>query len=759
MYSNKHPRLKIKKTLFQLVLSCFMLLFYIAGVSTEASALIQNAVKGLPENTAAAILPVNPPNPGDLRADWWRYFDADTPILKTRIALEIQQLKSIDKQIMAAGKETANININRLNTNLVAYLDLHGKIASVAQAEIAIQKTYTILEWLAIVHQQRTLDAELQSVQEDQQFDDKRFMSAQNRFDSLTAAYLQSNDKVTQGINLMANWAELAVKGEQLRLQKVALTNNNVQLEQIVKESIAAENSLTATAEDLQQLQRETKLKEQELNVAHENFIRLAASINSGNLNHDENKAYALLFEQKLKHTAIIEAFANAVLVREKIEFGLIQLLIDKKSNEDQGIGLELKNNLDQISLINNELNVWRAETEREQGRTGVSLAALFIKTSSQTNQIISLTQQRLAEVQDSLLSLQSLDGEIHDARLLANKSQALIVGNEGALKSGLEGFKFFSTQTWKMMGHNLSTSIFKIGESPVTTLGIFRVLLIITLAWVLSHFVRRGLYHISEWRHSSSSFLYALGRLAHYLILITGISIGLSTIGVDLSSFALIAGGLSLGVGFGLQSIVSNFVSGLIILFERSLRIGDFIELSTGIVGEVRAINVRSTLIITPDMLEVLVPNSELVNGKVINWTLTDASRRIHIPFGVAYGSDKLRVREAALEAADKSPHTLKNYRGREAEVWLTNFGDSSLNFELVVWLIPLSVKKPQKVRADYYWELETAFAKKGIELPFPQRDIHIRSGLPQILTVNEKSLPVTSIIQPTIQSSGECH
>jgi small-conductance mechanosensitive channel len=213
--------------------------------------------------------------------------------------------------------------------------------------------------------------------------------------------------------------------------------------------------------------------------------------------------------------------------------------------------------------------------------------------------------------------------------------------------------------------------------------------------------------------------FIYTLGRLTHYLILITGVSIGLSSIGVDLSNFALIAGGLSLGIGFGLQAIFSNFVSGLIVLFERSLRIGDFVELSTGITGEVRAINVRSTLLTTQDMVEILVPNSEFVNGKVVNWTLNDASRRFHIPFGVAYGNDKQCVREAALEAAAKTPHTLKNYKGREAEAWLIGFGDTSLNFELVVWLLPQAVKKPQQVRADYYWELESALTKFGIQLP----------------------------------------
>lgn len=164
--------------------------------------------------------------------------------------------------------------------------------------------------------------------------------------------------------------------------------------------------------------------------------------------------------------------------------------------------------------------------------------------------------------------------------------------------------------------------------------------------------------------------------------------------------------------------------------------------ELSTGLAGEVKAINVRSTLVTTTDMVDILVPNSEFVNGQVINWTLTDASRRIHIPFGVAYGSDKDIVRKAALEAANNTPHTLRNRLNRDPEVWLINFGDSSLDFELVVWVQPQAVKKPQRVRAAYYWELETALRKYGVEIPFPQRDLHIRGGLQSAESQNAPAL-----------------
>ncbi len=690
------------------------------STTTPANLPVANrpAEQGLQNNKAAISSPTLP-NPGNLGADWWQYFASDPLLLKGRIEQLAQELKRLRPALLATGKADVQPNIDRLNANLLTYLDGRTKTAVKASTALTLQKTYTIDEWLDIVHQQRTLDTELQSAQEDLLIDENRGNAAEQRFDSLTAAYQHTDDKITSGIVLMATWAKFAAQNEQLRLQKETLTANNTQLAQLIQASSTAEGRLFVSATYLQQLKNEAQIRAQEFNTAVTTQNRLGAASDTSKGNSDETQAYTLLLEQGIRNAAINTAIANTVFTREKIQLVLAQLLISKSSSEPKELSAELQDNNDNINQINGKIDLWRSETEREQSRAGKSLAALFIANTSQSNIVVKLTQQRLTKVQDSLLALQRLDSEIRDASLIADKAQALMTVQQGAMKNGLENIKIFSAQTWKMLGNNLSISLFKIGESPVTTLGIFRLLVIITMAWTLSYFVRRGLRHFSEWRHGSVGFIYTLGRLTHYLILITGISIGLSSIGVDLSNFALIAGGLSLGIGFGLQAIFSNFVSGLIVLFERSLRIGDFVELSTGITGEVRAINVRSTLLTTQDMVEILVPNSEFVNGKVINWTLNDASRRFHIPFGVAYGNDKQKVREAALEAAAKTPHTLKNYIGREAEAWLIGFGDTSLNFELVVWLLPQSVKKPLQVRADYYWELETALTKQGIQLP----------------------------------------
>jgi small-conductance mechanosensitive channel len=142
-----------------------------------------------------------------------------------------------------------------------------------------------------------------------------------------------------------------------------------------------------------------------------------------------------------------------------------------------------------------------------------------------------------------------------------------------------------------------------------------------------------------------------------------------------------------------------------------------------------VREINFRSTVITTNDNVDIVVPNSAFVQGHVMNWTMRDANRRVHVPFGVAYGSDKELVRKAALEAAAAVGHTLADDEKRKPQVWLVAFGDSSLNFELVVWLSQEAVKRPGVVKADYLWAIETALGRHGIEIPFPQRDLHIRS------------------------------
>jgi potassium efflux system protein len=275
-----------------------------------------------------------------------------------------------------------------------------------------------------------------------------------------------------------------------------------------------------------------------------------------------------------------------------------------------------------------------------------------------------------------------------------------------------------------------LTVELFTIGTTPVTLMGLLRVVAILALAWWLSRVIRYGLSRAAaRLPGMNAASVYTLGRVLHYVVITLGVVIGLSTIGVGFTNMAIIMGALGVGVGFGLQEMISNFVSGLIIMFEGSLKVGDFIELESGLFGEVREIRIRATQIVTNDNIDILVPNSQFVNGRVVNWTLGEASRRIHVPFGVAYGTDKEQVRRVVLDAAGGVAYTLTGVAGREPQVWFVKFGDSSLDFELVVWLQPDAVKRPASVQAAYLWEIHTALITHGIEIPFPQRDLHVKS------------------------------
>lgn len=261
-----------------------------------------------------------------------------------------------------------------------------------------------------------------------------------------------------------------------------------------------------------------------------------------------------------------------------------------------------------------------------------------------------------------------------------------------------------------------------------LSLLDIFNAIAIaIALIWAASFLSRLVETRLRNTAHMAPSVRGLFSQLVRIMMIGAAVVLALNTIGIDLTAFAVFTGALGVGIGFGLQSIFSNFVAGIIIILEKTLKVGDFVDLEDGVRGEVQEINVRSTLIRTNDNIDMLVPNSEFINNRVTNWTLREAKRRIHVPVGVAYGSDKDLVKKALLEAAANVQYTLKSPKNRAPDVWLTNFGDSSLDFELIVWLTDEATKKPARVHAAYCWEIETQLAKYGITIPFPQRDLHI--------------------------------
>lgn len=217
----------------------------------------------------------------------------------------------------------------------------------------------------------------------------------------------------------------------------------------------------------------------------------------------------------------------------------------------------------------------------------------------------------------------------------------------------------------------------------------------------------------------------YALGRMTSYALLVIGLMIALQTSGIEVGSLAVVLGAVGIGVGFGLQNIVNNFVSGLILLAERPLQVGDRIEVG-GRGGRVERIGARSTSIVTGDNITLIIPNGDLVSQQIINWSHGDPRVRFRIPVGVAYGSDLAQVSEALLEVAAAHSGVL---REPAAAVLFTGFGDSALTLELAVWTQTMG-HSPRRFRSELNFAIDAAFRRHGIDIPFPQRDVHLKSG-----------------------------
>lgn len=277
-----------------------------------------------------------------------------------------------------------------------------------------------------------------------------------------------------------------------------------------------------------------------------------------------------------------------------------------------------------------------------------------------------------------------------------------------------------------------LGRPLLTLGGAEISLLKIGTVCLLLLATSLIIRVIERGFRRLAQPGRSvalSESAVYTLSRIVRYAIWVMVGFMGLDAVGISLSHLAIVGGAIGVGVGFGLQNIVSNFISGIILLLEQSLKVGDFVDLQSNVVGRVAEIAIRYTRVTTNDSVDVFVPNSEFINGRVTNWTFTEQRRRIHVPFGVAYGSDKDLVREAGLAAAGAVPGGQVDGE-HPADVWLVKFGDSSLDFELVVWVGPELAMTPGRTQALYLWALETELAKRKLEIPFPQRDLNIRSG-----------------------------
>ena len=276
-----------------------------------------------------------------------------------------------------------------------------------------------------------------------------------------------------------------------------------------------------------------------------------------------------------------------------------------------------------------------------------------------------------------------------------------------------------------------INNPIIPIGDG-ISILAIIKFLLIFIIGFSIATFYKKKITTVSA--NYSIATRTMLANLGYYFLVALTFVFGLKSVGIDLSSLTILVGALSVGIGFGLQNIVSNFISGIILIFEKSIQVGNIIEISTGLRGKVTQINMRSSVITTFDNIDIIIPNSTLIQNNVINLTFSDDVRRLHVPFGVAYGSDIDDVIKIILESlASSSLIYIKTIADKEPRVRMTAMGASSIDFELLVWISenPNELGVGSSNMSDFLIFIYKTLQENNIEIPFPQMDVRVKKEL----------------------------
>lgn len=701
----------------------FLLAVYMVVIPAEAQLLAQpKAAEPAEENWKA-------PDLAELPSDWWTQLLDDTGAVPD---------ERLNKFLDALEQRTQGLDGNELITaqNGLAYIKSQFELLALARQGPIDQrfdpppakKSYFLDDLLGLRAKLRELASNATQVELQIEQSERRVNLIQDRRDKLLRDYAATNpespSRILAGINRVSARVEYESVRKSTENSQETLKQINEQ-SQLINEQLAFAldhlDSTDATLADLQKAEEEARAEVSEM-------TRKVAALQPQLLNvlsaQTVNPSLQMLRQQQLTR-------ASAQAEQAQLQ----EMLVTAKSNwyhlraDLLDPGFDLQGTATQTRRVTDEalkqVELWSTTSQS-------TLIAPSTDTNLNTVKNFEIAQ---SVARDTLATVDQIRSTVDDLLFVQEILTKEFISTQSGLSNTRARIGLALGNAWDRVYEMSDFHLFDIGDTPVTPAGLIKMLFILGLAigisWLIRYLLARG---ITKKQAVQSPAFYALGRILHYIIIMAGSFAALGSIGIDFTSFALIAGALSVGIGFGLQAIVSNFVSGLILLFEGTLRVGDFIELEGGSTGEgfrgvVKEINTRATVITTNDSVDLVVPNSVLVTTQLTNWTLRETYGRMRVPFGVAYGTDKELVKNIALEAVKKVDCALTHMPDREPQVRLVNFGDNSLDFMVLFWVSRQGVRRPGRTRALFMWELETLLVENGVEIPFPQRDIHFRS------------------------------
>lgn len=687
-------------------------------------------------NFACASERLLPPDPNQLHNGWWSYFEESKQDVPDRILVFEESLKKLVEQMNGPARDKAERNLEWIHHHFQSYLNAIALNAPVNTPLSPIADSYSLDHTLEIYRAIKKNELDVKAYDDERQEKQKQMCTAQDNLDRLSISYAKapdrSEEKIILALELISHQAAYESAKRSYAHLNALIEQDNKQLTALKEELTNATSRIAVNHLDLKKISHAVADSERYWNNEKQKLEEKQASSPPHNQpdETDISEAAHQKYNQNLIHFQIREATARNQMIFSKIMFALARVIQEPKTADPGALRTLTADWLHEVKEQKAQVDEWN-EAIRKLFLRYTQIVTMGNMGTKNSEEIAMLQKDVLQQARTNFMMLQRLGNTLDDSNFLLDEVDHRVTHLMGSKERYLMDVMDFSYKSWYQAVEWLNKPIVHISDKPITTFSLIEFFGIMLLVVWLSRFVANALTRFSLTRQGiQKSLVYKITRLVKYLILTFGLIIALSAVGFDFSSLLLIAGALGVGLGFGLQSIFNNFVSGLIILFESHLKVGDIIEVS-GIKGEVREINVRSTIVTTGEGSEIIIPNSELITAKVVNWTMNDSFRKLHVPFKVANGTDKDFVAKVVEEAASKVKSSVPQSGVTAPRVSFVKFGNDGLDFELTIWF-DQRYSSTRGVMSDYLWAVDNALNENKIERPTAELDVRVKKTDP---------------------------
>ncbi|MBN1253206.1 MAG: mechanosensitive ion channel [Bacteroidales bacterium] len=666
-----------------------------------------------------------PPDPSALSDDWWDYFDKDEDEYNVRKDKFIKTLINFEKNVDPKTDRRLKPLINSIVEKINILSDYKKQKILTPFESQPIKNSFSLNEYINLIKSLYEKKHVLSNDKFQLNVEEKSIKDNESKYNLFFQNYKKQEKsnlkKLILGLQVISSKISIEIDKQQIALSKSLSTQKSNEIDYLKKQLDFAKNNLSITREDFDQKSAEIEALNANIKNIQNDLVSLYQQQNLAEYENRLTDIEMSILSEEILNLSIKKALLDSKIIILEIEKKIASLQLLKEKEKAANLYSNISNWTDRIRDITSNYSDWK-----KQAGAHFEKSIRYIEKNQKTAALLK-EYENLSKT--ALLDLNKLEENIFVNNYLIEHFTILTKEKYTTYKDIAHGWWTSLVLFYKKYITWIHKDLFKIGKNTITLFGILKFIIIFFVGYFFAKISRFSIRKFGKSHQKvSPAAVYTLSRLSFYVILFIGIIFAVLSLGVDFTAFAVIGGILAVGIGFGLQSLFHNFIGGIILLLEKNIRVGDFIELESGEYGTVKSINVRTTLLRTLDNLEILIPNSDLVSKKFTNWTLSEKIRRVRIPFGVAYGTDKEFLKKIIINAAKKIPTTIQD---REPDVWLMNFGESSLDFELVVWVneymggIPVMATKSR-----YLWAIETALKENNISIPYPQRDIHFYEG-----------------------------